>query len=166
MAEIETPLAPSIVVFIVSYFLSCIFLGIVDITCKSIIQYYFMDQEMFVGEQRFAEDFIKEFMEFYNNGEEDKRDIQRDNYVKAEVARIELNVPIEEDEDEIANRRAEEEAKRKKAMMEDSDDDDDDEENGDDGVEEGQVVDLDKFRKPDMDEAPPSSQGDDGNYRL
>lgn len=126
-----------------------------------------MDQEMFVGEQRFAEDFIKEFMEFYNNGEEDKRDIGREKYVKAEVARIELNVPIEEDEDEIANRRAEEEAKRKKAMMEDSDDDDDDDdENPDDGVEEGQVVDLDKFRKPDMDEGPPSSNGDDINYRL
>jgi len=33
--------------------------------CKTIIQCYFMDKEMFVGEQRFVEKFIRDFMEFY-----------------------------------------------------------------------------------------------------
>lgn len=35
--------------------------------CQTIMQCYLVDKEMFVGEQRFVEKFILEFMEFYAN---------------------------------------------------------------------------------------------------
>ncbi|CAD8131881.1 unnamed protein product [Paramecium octaurelia] len=61
---IESPIIPTLYVFICGMFFSNIFQGSYDITCKTIIQLYCMDSEMFFGEQRFVEQFIREFMEF------------------------------------------------------------------------------------------------------
>ncbi|KAL4473830.1 hypothetical protein ABPG74_022694 [Tetrahymena malaccensis] len=65
LSEVETPILPAGVIFIICYQISDIFQGSFHMACKTIIQCYFVDKEMFVGEQRFVEKFIRDFMEFY-----------------------------------------------------------------------------------------------------
>jgi solute carrier family 44 protein 1 (choline transporter-like protein)/choline transporter-like protein 2/4/5 len=61
--DIETPIIPTVFVFICGLFLTNVFQGSYDITCKTVIQLYLMDCEMFKGDNRFSEKFIQNFME-------------------------------------------------------------------------------------------------------
>eukprot|EP01017_Pseudomicrothorax_dubius_P029020 TRINITY_DN3495_c0_g5_i1.p1 TRINITY_DN3495_c0_g5~~TRINITY_DN3495_c0_g5_i1.p1 ORF type:complete len:340 (-),score=111.71 TRINITY_DN3495_c0_g5_i1:83-1102(-) len=76
--------------------------GSLDIACKTILQCYFMDEEMFVGEQRFVEDFIREFMEFFSKNNTRKAGGQLPGLERKPTLqlRIDLN---QDDEDEKKN---------------------------------------------------------------
>lgn len=71
-SQIEMPIVPTTFVFFVGLFFTSLFQGSYDITCKTIIQLYLMDSEMFFGEQRFVEEFIREFMEFVGKAEDNE----------------------------------------------------------------------------------------------
>ena len=49
------------------------FQGSFDIISKTVIQCYLLDGEMFIGDQRYVEPFIKEFMEYFGKEFEDKK---------------------------------------------------------------------------------------------
>lgn len=70
MSQILQPIIPTGVIFFVSFFISEIFLGSFDMMSKTVIQLYYLDGEMFYGQQRFVEKFVKEFMDFYGVQEE------------------------------------------------------------------------------------------------
>jgi solute carrier family 44 protein 1 (choline transporter-like protein)/choline transporter-like protein 2/4/5 len=86
--DIETPIIPTTFVFLIGLFFTAIFQGGYDITCKTIIQLYLMDNEMFFGEQRFVEDFIREFMEFVGKEEEEEYKIGFTRQVKIDEEKL------------------------------------------------------------------------------
>ncbi|KAL4472584.1 hypothetical protein ABPG74_018533 [Tetrahymena malaccensis] len=75
-SEIENKFFPGLIVGMFSYFFSSIFLGSYDITCKSVIQCYLIDQEIFYGENRYVEPFIKNVFEYYVQEDLEKYKIQ------------------------------------------------------------------------------------------
>lgn len=50
IADIESPLIPTLFVFVIGFFYTSVFQVSYDITTKSIIQLYLVDREMFYGE--------------------------------------------------------------------------------------------------------------------
>lgn len=62
---LDTPFTPFVVCFIFGYVLATVYISTFDITMKTLIQLYLMDSEMFVGERRYAEEFIRELMDYY-----------------------------------------------------------------------------------------------------
>ena len=100
-----------------------------DIAGKTLLQCYLIDEEMFVGEQRFACKEVLAFIEFHKNDEgrqEKFGKLQR--YVKGMKATLDANVPLvrDEDPDEEENRKLEH--KKKKGSDEESGEDDEEEE--------------------------------------
>ena len=55
--------------FIISYYICSVFLEPFKFVNKSILMCYFIDEEMFYGDQSYMEPFIFDIMEFYNNVE-------------------------------------------------------------------------------------------------
>lgn len=53
-----------------------IFQGSYDILCKTVIQSYLIDEEIFYGENRYVEPFIKNVFEYYVKEDIDKYKIQ------------------------------------------------------------------------------------------
>ena len=72
IADIESPIIPTLFVFLIGFFYTSVFQVSYDMTTKSVIQLYLVDREMFYGEQRFVESFIQDFMEFYGKQEVSK----------------------------------------------------------------------------------------------
>lgn len=84
-------------------------------TTKAVIQLYLVDREMFYGEQRYVEDFIQNFMEFYGKAEEIKVKMKSHKQLKynAQVAPMpkqeEVLDPSPEQSDEEGNSEEEDE---------------------------------------------------------
>ena len=86
---------------------------------KSILQCYLMDCEMFVGEQRFVEKFIKELMNWYNDKEEAKKILQS-------------YAPVKGFKAERIKRKKEKESAKNPAIVNTDSSNDNDEDNDDD----------------------------------
>eukprot|EP00357_Protocruzia_adherens_P016516 CAMPEP_0115013302 /NCGR_PEP_ID=MMETSP0216-20121206/25316_1 /TAXON_ID=223996 /ORGANISM="Protocruzia adherens, Strain Boccale" /LENGTH=770 /DNA_ID=CAMNT_0002382653 /DNA_START=38 /DNA_END=2350 /DNA_ORIENTATION=+ len=61
--EVDSPINASLFVFGCAYFFASIFAGLYDMGTVTLLQCLAMDEEMFAGGQKFAEDFIIEFMD-------------------------------------------------------------------------------------------------------
>ncbi|EGR33911.1 solute carrier family 44 protein member 2, putative, partial [Ichthyophthirius multifiliis] len=87
--EIENKVIPSLVMFVIGYFFSAIFQGSYDITCKSLIQLYLIDQEIFFGEKRYDEEFINIVFQNYVKDDQNKYIIKSKQGVKIDQNEIE-----------------------------------------------------------------------------
>lgn len=90
------PIVPTAFVFCVGFFFTAMFQGTYDITCKTIIQLYLMDNEMFFGEQRFVEPFIRDFMEFVGKEEELEYKMGFQKQIKFDERKYKKQIAIEE----------------------------------------------------------------------
>ena len=71
-----------------------------DIANKTLLQCFLMDSEMFVGEQRFAEKTILEFMEFFRPDHKKEANFSKvSQYVKGMKATLNPNLPKDVDDD-------------------------------------------------------------------
>ena len=55
-----------IITLFINFNISSIFLDSFEFVNKTIIQCFYIDEEMFVGIQRYSEDYISELIEYYN----------------------------------------------------------------------------------------------------
>ncbi len=63
ITAIDTPIVPFLLVFITSMFLTSVWIAPFDMMLRTNIQCYSMDGEMFIGDQRFTEEFIQKFID-------------------------------------------------------------------------------------------------------
>ena len=73
-----------------------------DIGAKSLMQCYLMDEEMFVGDQRYSEPFIREFMDHYKRvlqSEQESR-LKNQKMVKGLAGKIAPGIFIELEQEE------------------------------------------------------------------
>lgn len=92
---------------------------------KTLLQCYLMDEEMFTGEQRFAEKRILHFIDFYKlEGAQENKFGKLERYVKGLKATLDPGVQMakEVDPDEEANKRFEKPKKKTESESEDEDD--------------------------------------------
>lgn len=113
--DIEAPIVPTMIIFYFGFFYASVFQNVFDIASRTILQCYLMDEEMFVGEQRYVEKHILEVMEYYkrsmNYQEDSYADAQK--YVTGIAATKKVQVrqfEEEEDPDALANKKLEREA--------------------------------------------------------
>lgn len=59
ISTVDTPIMPFLFVFITSLFLTSVWIAPYDMMLRTILECYSMDGEMFVGDQRFTEEFIQ-----------------------------------------------------------------------------------------------------------
>jgi hypothetical protein len=60
---VDTPMVPFMFVFLTGLFFISVWIAPYDMMYRSILQCYSMDGEMFIGDQRFTEKFIQEFID-------------------------------------------------------------------------------------------------------
>jgi hypothetical protein len=116
--DVADPLIGSIFVFAYGLFVSSAYTGAYDIIIRTIVHCNFIDEEMFVGEQKFTEPFLNELMNYWKKNDDDdkmnanaqqvkKKDIQKDalnfdeHYKKVpEGEEDDFNIGPDSDEDE------------------------------------------------------------------
>lgn len=100
-----------------------------DIAGKTLLQCYLIDEEMFVGEQRFACKEVLAFIEFHKNDEVEQAKFGKlQQYVKGMKASLNPNVPIARDEDPDEEENKKLEQKKKKGSDESGSEEEEEEE--------------------------------------
>ena len=64
-SDVNMPLIPTIFCFCVSIFLTSTYCGAYDTVLKTVVQCTYVDEEMFVGDQRFQEEVVDEFITYW-----------------------------------------------------------------------------------------------------
>lgn len=73
ISDVADPFVGSILVFCFSLFASSAYTGTYDMIIRSVVHCNFMDEEMFVGEQKFTEPFFDELMGYWKKADEDDK---------------------------------------------------------------------------------------------
>mmetsp|Transcript_20404 Transcript_20404/g.17716 ORF Transcript_20404/g.17716 Transcript_20404/m.17716 type:complete len:145 (-) Transcript_20404:180-614(-) len=101
------------VIFYFGFFYASVFQNVFDIAARTILECYLMDEEMFVGEQRYVEKHITVVMEYYKKaiGYEDDKYAKEQNYVTGIGVTKHVNLKFHEeaDPDAEANKKYERE---------------------------------------------------------
>lgn len=143
LTQIFTSWTPAGVIFYTGFFYSSAFLSIYNIGTKTLIQCYLMDEEMFVGDQRYSTQPIKDFMDAYRA--QLKKEEERQILVKKTAKKVARKIApgygeLEQEEDEedgdIPGGKNEKETKGKDDEDEDEDEDDDDDDDEDEDSDE------------------------------
>ena len=141
ISDVADPLIGSIFVFIFGLFVSSAYTGTYDIIIRTIVHCNFIDEEMFVGEQKFTEPFLEELMNYWKkNDDEDKLNANAQVLKKKDIQKEKLDfddhykkVPEGDEEDVRAGPESDEdegpqdiftEKKKKQANKEQDFDDD------------------------------------------
>lgn len=110
LTSVETPFGPAIFVLFIAFFFSTvhfifknfyffekhlynnnkIFQGSFDIISKTLLQCHLMDSEMFIGDQRYIEPFLKDFFQYFGLKGETRR-IQ----IEAERPKYQIGVTVQ-----------------------------------------------------------------------
>ena len=71
ISDVADPLIGSLFVFCFGIFLTSAYTGCYDMIIRTIVQCNFIDEEMFVGEQKFTEPFLDELMSYWKKNDDD-----------------------------------------------------------------------------------------------
>jgi len=141
ISDVADPLIGSVFVFCFGIFISSAYTGCYDMIIRTVVQCNFIDEEMFVGEQRFTEPFFDELMSYWKKNDDDdlmnanakrekKKDLLKDKldledqYKMVPEGEEEIdNGPSSEEDNEAANDMFAESKKRKFNQEQDFDDD-------------------------------------------
>jgi len=152
LSLVNTEITPAVGIMYFTFFYASIFINLFDIGTKALIQCYLMDEEMFMGDQKFAEQFIKEFMDEYQlmlKKDEELRK-KRDRFFKGMILKI-------------APRRKKTQALEEQKKLEEEEEEDDDDSEGSDKLREGkgQISDEDLSEEDDEDEESEEDEDED-----
>ena len=84
----------AVIIFITYYEISCFFDGF-EIINKTMLQCFYLDEEMFIGEQRYAEEYMSGLIEYYDDKNKDRElvkasSLKGDGYARINAERISI----------------------------------------------------------------------------
>ena len=71
ISDVADPLIGSLFVFFFGIFITSAYTGCYDMLIRTIVQCNFIDEEMFVGEQKFTEPFLEDLMNYWKKNDDD-----------------------------------------------------------------------------------------------
>eukprot|EP00828_Plagiopyla_frontata_P035702 TRINITY_DN4729_c0_g1_i4.p2 TRINITY_DN4729_c0_g1~~TRINITY_DN4729_c0_g1_i4.p2 ORF type:complete len:268 (+),score=109.08 TRINITY_DN4729_c0_g1_i4:1031-1834(+) len=142
--------------FIGGFVFSMIFVGSFDIAVKAIMMCYLMDCEMFIGEQRYGQQFIREFMDYFAQQSKQVILVKNSQQVKGREANEEDEEDDEKEEEEEEEEDDDDEYEYDSEYEEDEEDeeeeDEEDEDDEDDEDEEEQEEEQEEEEPEEDDE--------------
>ena len=109
-SEIRFIFLPCLFILIINYYITSIFFDSFEFVNQSVVQCYYIDEEMFVGVQRFTEKFVMDLMEYYEDDNINKKKIQAKDYKEIGTQKFkakQIFKPIDDSDDDKSDTESE-----------------------------------------------------------